>query len=217
VQVARKLAGPIARARQPLRVKLEAAAHLLSNCGYPFVVLLAALLPLIATDEAFAPWAHAAAFVVCTCSVAWFYASSQRAVARSLVQRLVDVPAAMALGIGVCLSQSLAVLSGLRGARSGEFVRTPKRGDAPAGARYRSARGVGSGWGELAFALWFGLGIVRAVRSGLWGSLPFLLLFALGFAWVATLSLVAARESSGPCARREKLADISLAGEASPG
>lgn len=190
VQVARKLGGRIARSHQPLRVKLEAAAHLTGNAGYPFVLVLAALLPWIVTDERhMSSWWHLAAFVVCTLSVVLFYEAGQRAVARPARRRILDVPAAMALGVGMSVSQSRAVLSGLFHA-TGEFVRTPKRGDAPVRARYRLLMGTGP-WGELLFALWFGFGLVRAIGSGLWGSVPFLLLFFAGFGWVATLSVKA--------------------------
>jgi len=187
-QVACKLGTRIARSEQPVRIKLEAAAHLLGNIGYPLVVLLAVLLPLVATRSRHldAAW-HLGAFLVCTFSVIAFYARGQRAVGRSVAQRLLDVPAAMALGIGMSLGQSRAVLGGfLR--RRGEFVRTPKRGDAPAIARYPSLLGRHAGL-ELAFAAWFAWGIVAAARDGSWGSLPFLALFLAGFGWVGVLSI----------------------------
>lgn len=187
VQVARKLVGRIARADLPLRVKLEAFAHLTGNTGYPYVIVLAVLLPLVASSDAHlgALW-HLAAFCACTLSVVVFYARSQRPSGRSLARKLVDVPAAMALGVGMSVAQTRAVLEGLF-RTTGEFVRTPKRGDARA-PRYR-ARLSKLPAGELLFALWFALGLARAVQQELWGSLPFLALFFAGFAWVGTLSL----------------------------
>jgi hypothetical protein len=200
VEVARKLGARIARADLPLRVQTEAFAHLTGNTGYPFVVVLAALLPIVATDDSrMSAWWHLAAFVACTLSVVAFYERGQRAVGRPWRRRLVDLPAAMALGIGMSLSQARAVLSGLF-RPTGEFVRTPKRGDAPAAARYRTLLGSWP-WLELLFAGWSGLGLVRAARAGLWGSLPFLGLFFAGFAWVGVLSL---RERAGPSPSREK-------------
>jgi hypothetical protein len=188
VQVARKLGARIARADLPLAIKLEAFAHLTGNTGYPFVVALAALLPIATTDGVSMSQAwHLAAFLVCTFSVIVFYERGQRAIGRPLRQRLFDVPAAMALGIGMSVAQTRAVLSGLF-RESGEFVRTPKRGDAPAAARYRALLGKGP-WLELLFAHWFAFGLVRAVLAGMWSSLPFLALFFAGFAWVGVLSL----------------------------
>jgi len=187
VQVARKLFGRIARAELPLRVKLEAFSHLSGNTGYPYVILLAVLLPLVATSDAQmgALW-HLAAFCACTLSVVVFYVLSQRPSGRSFARKFVDVSAAMALGVGMSVAQTRAVLEGLF-LKTGEFVRTPKRGDART-PRYR-ARLAKLPTGEFLFALWFALGLVRAVQQELWGSLPFLALFFAGFAWVGTLSL----------------------------
>src|SRR5262249_35603716 len=159
-----------------------AFAHLTGNAGYPFVVALALLLPIVATDATrMNAWWHLATFLVCTFSVVAFYESGQRALGRPLKKRLLDVAAAMALGIGMSGGQMRAVLAGFFQG-TGEFVRTPKRGTEPRAARYRSVLGR---WPvlELLLTLWFGYGLVRAVGAGLFGSLPFLLLFFTGFAW----------------------------------
>ena len=188
VQVTRKLAGPITRADVPVRNKLEAFAHLTGNTGYPCVLLLAVLLPLVTSGDTNLPgWWHLAAFSVCTFSVIAFYDLSQRALGRRPGKRLFDVPAAMALGVGMSVSQTRAVLEGLFRS-TGEFVRTPKAGDAPRRSRYRPLlRGIPGL--ELVFAAWFTFGLVRAVQDGAWSSLPFLGIFFLGFLWVGSLSL----------------------------
>jgi len=188
VQVARKLGGRIRRADVPLRVKIEAAAHLTGNVGYPLVLLLALFLPLsISSESRLGAWWHFAVFALCTVSVIAFYERSQRALGRTVGARLRDVPAAISLGIGMCVSQTRAVLEGLF-EETGEFVRTPKRGDASAGRSYRALlRGLPGI--ELLLAAWFVWGIGRAVVNGAWGPLPFLLLFLSGFGWVGALSL----------------------------
>jgi len=218
VQVGRKLGARIARAPLSPRVKLEAFAHLARNTGHPLVVLLALLLPMLPAEGAhLGTWWNLAAFVVTTLSVIVFYARGQRAIGRPLRRRIVDVTAAMALGIGMCVAQTRAVLSGLlRG--TGEFVRTPKRGDAPATVRYHALLARWPGL-ELLFALWFTWGLARAVQAGLWGSLPFLGLFLAGFAWVGTLSVrERLRLRVKPQHARERGEDASvLVGEGSPG
>ena len=188
VQVFKKLGRPIAASQESWRVKLEAFAHLTGNVGYPAVLALALLLPLAAgtRTEGF-HWWHLAAFVVCTLSVALFYERSQRAIGRSLGARLRDSLAAISLGIGMCVSQTRAVIEGL-GSRTGSFVRTPKRGDSAPGRRYRASL-AGLPGIELLLAAWFVFGLVAATRQGNWGSLPFLLLFFTAFAWVGGLSL----------------------------
>jgi glycosyltransferase involved in cell wall biosynthesis len=188
VQVARKLLVRIARADVPWRVKLEAAAHLTGNAGYPLVLALAVLLPLRAMERpnAAAAW-HALAFVLCTISVIAFYDAGQRTLGRRLRDRLFDVPAAMALGIGMCVSQTRAVFEGWRRS-TGEFVRTPKSGDSPRARHYRAVLREWPG-SELVLAGWLGLGLARAAQGGQWGALPFLALFWVGFTWVGWLSL----------------------------
>ncbi len=187
VQVFRKLCGTILASREPWRVKLEALAHLTGNVGYPCVLLLALLLPLAAgvRREGFHIW-HLAAFILCTTSVALFYEKSQRALGRPLGRRLCDTALAMSLGIGMCVSQTRAVFSGLS-RKTGAFVRTPKRGDASA-SPYRAVLSGLPGI-ELLLAAWFAWGLVSATRLGNWGSLPFLFLFLWGFVWVGALSL----------------------------
>ena len=85
------------------------------------------------------------------------------------------------------LSRTRAVLEGLFRS-TGEFVRTPKAGDAPRRSHYRPLlRGIPGL--ELVFAAWFSFGLVRAVQDGAWTSLPFLGIFFAGFLWVGSLSL----------------------------
>lgn len=188
VQVYRKLFRAILSADVPARVKLEALLHLTGNVGYPLVLLLAVILPLTLPQAAVLPWwVHAVALFVCTLPVFLFYDSSQRVLGRSFAQRLRDVPAAVVLGIGLSVSQTRAVWEGLR-RQTGEFVRTPKRGQAPA-ARTYSIGLTGLPGVELVFAAWSAWAVVQAVLLGLWGTLPFLALFVVGFGWVGALSL----------------------------
>ncbi len=188
VQVARKLGPRLISADLPWRVRLEALAHLSGNSGCPLVLALAVLLPLaMQVRLPAANLVHVSLFTLCTLSVVLFYECSQRALGRSPLQRLRDIPAAVALGIGMSVSQTHAVLEGLR-RDPGVFVRTPKDGDAPRARRYAAALG-GLAGAELLLALWFAWAVAVAVRQGLWGSLPFLLLFLWGFTWVGGLSV----------------------------
>ena len=188
VQVFKKLGWRILVSDQPLRVKLEAFSHLTGNVGYPCVLMLAFLLPLsLGLSEVFPHWVHLGLFVACTVSVIVFYETSQRAIGRPLGARLVDTIAAIALGIGMCASQTRAVIEGLLPG-TGVFVRTPKRGDAPSTRRYRVPL---LGWPgiELLLAAWFAYGIWIAAEREFWGSLPFLALFFASFTWVGSMSL----------------------------
>ena len=91
----------------PFRNKLEAAAHLTGNTGYPLVLLLSVLLPLSITQQTrFGGALHLVIFSLCTLSVIAFYDTSQRALGRRLKDRWIDVLSAMSLGIGMCVSQT---------------------------------------------------------------------------------------------------------------
>jgi cellulose synthase/poly-beta-1,6-N-acetylglucosamine synthase-like glycosyltransferase len=188
MQVARKLTRRLLAAREPLAVKLEALAHLSGNVGYPLVLCLALLMPLQVSFAGPRPILFAPAlFSVGLVPVLLFYALSQSAIGRPWRARIVDVLAAVALGVGMSLGQTRAVLAGLR-RETGVFVRTPKCGDAPPARRYRS-RGAGVPGLELAVAGWIAAGGAWAIELGRWGALPFLALFVAGFGWVGILSL----------------------------
>lgn len=188
VQVFKKLGWRILVSKEPLGVKLEALAHLTGNVGYPCVLLLSILLPLaLEVREQVAEALNLTLFVVCSVSVLVFYARSQKVLGRTLVQRIVDTGAAICLGIGMCVSQTRAVVEGLLPG-TGVFVRTPKKGDTPGSKRYASiVKGLPGI--ELLLAAWFGWGIWRAIEIGSFGSIPFFALFFTSFAWVGALSL----------------------------
>jgi cellulose synthase/poly-beta-1,6-N-acetylglucosamine synthase-like glycosyltransferase len=186
VQVGRKLLGRIWRAPIGWRRKLEATAHLVGNAGYPFALATAVALPLAAQRPELVPaWAHLAAFFGCTCSVILFYERAEQSAGRALLARLRDVVYALALGVGMSLGQSIAVLQGFT-RHTGTFERTPKRGAVNPSQRYVSSIGALPGL-ELALAAWSGYGLVQAARAEQWAALPFLALFAAGFGWVGLL------------------------------
>ena len=185
-QVLRKLGRRLATAPISWRTRLEALAHLSSNIGYPLVLALALTMPMaLDLRGPFGHLVHLVGFSICTGTVVAFYDTSQRAVGRPARKRWLDVPASLALGVGLSVSQTVAVAQGLC-AGPGEFVRTPKRGDGR--ALYRAARRGVPGF-ELVVAAWMGWALWRAVVLGRYGALPFLGLFAAGFGWVGARSI----------------------------
>lgn len=189
VQVYKKLWRRILSSEVPLKVKFEALMHLTGNVGYPMVLLLALVIPLTLPLQHEVPtWVHLAALFACTMPVILFYDSSQRVLGRSWRQRLWDVPTAMALGIGMSISQTRAVIEGL-GRGTGVFVRTPKRGSGSVNAKTYKIGFSGLPGLELLLAAWSAWAVIQAVQLGLWGALPFLFLFLGGFGWVGLLSL----------------------------
>ncbi|HRC83990.1 MAG TPA: glycosyltransferase [Thermoanaerobaculia bacterium] len=198
VQTGRKLLGRLLSAPLPWRVKLEAFVHLTNNLAYPLMVLLSLLVfPAMVLRRGSSPL-HLLAldlpmFLAATASVLLFYAESQRAEGEGSSREIWLLPAVMGLGIGLALSNSLAVLAGLV-RRGGVFERTPKyalarRGEEWQSKRYQSRSGV-TLWLEGLFALYF-LGVTgTSALTGMWLSLPFLYLFLQGYCYIFLLSLL---------------------------
>jgi hypothetical protein len=121
-----------------------------------------------------------------------YYLAAQRVSRRSLARSLLFLPFLSAVGMGISLSNTRAVLSALFGRKS-EFQRTPKydirsRRDTWRDKRYRATERI-LPFFEVAFGLYFAFGIALALSHRLYYSLPFLLLFAGGFLYVGLASL----------------------------
>ncbi|MEM7480654.1 MAG: glycosyltransferase [Acidobacteriota bacterium] len=197
IQTGRKLLSRLLSAPLPPRVKAEAVVHLTNNFCYPLMVLLALLVFPAMVLRRGSSWEallliDLPMFMAATSSVLIFYIASQVAGGRGWRRTLGDLPALMGLGIGLSVSNSAAVLTGLKD-RGGTFVRTPKfsiveRGDADRPRRYRAGRSMTFAI-ELAFALYFTVVFVYAAVDGMWASLPFLYLFLQGFWYIVLLSL----------------------------
>jgi len=220
VQTARKLLGRVFAAPVPLATKVEAFFHLSANLAYPMLVLLALLMvPNVVFRQHLGPswrWLlllDAAAITCALGSLGIFYVAASLRAGRSARQALWLLPAVMAVGVGISVSNTLAVLQGLLG-RVGTFERTPKSGSCgrawrPLLERYR----VKVGWLPIAEGV-LGLYTLAAVwlavdRSSL-ASIPLLVLFPAGLLGVALGSVLSAL----PVARAFH---ASPSGSASPG
>lgn len=200
-QTARKLLPQVMRADIPLRVKLEAVFHLTNNFAYLFLVVLACLqLPNMLLrrkiDDPRLLLLDVPLFVATTGAIVFFYLTTHRTLYRNTWEALKRLPFMMALGMGLSINNTLAVLEGLFG-RTAEFVRTPKHGvtkrsDGWTKKRYKAARNVHS-LVECGFGLYFVLTIALAMYTGSWISIPFLLMFMMGFLYVGSLSLYQTR------------------------
>jgi cellulose synthase/poly-beta-1,6-N-acetylglucosamine synthase-like glycosyltransferase len=199
IQTAMKLLPRIFRADLPREVKKEAFFHLTANVGYLLMIPLAILMPLAVVVRVSHGWIEVLLldlpfFAAATMSVCVFYVASQREIRATPWQRVKYLPFLMALGIGMAVNQSRAVLEALVGHQTG-FTRTPKAGGAAregAGApvrRYRVAVSLQPVL-ELALAGYFTLAVIWVVDRGVWYSLPFLLLFQAGFLYVGLKSAV---------------------------
>lgn len=190
VQTARKLLPRILASDLPRPVKREALSHLTLNLSYPLVLAVALLLPwtLPARLALHQPWFFAldlALFGVTLWSNLRFYGLALREAHPGALAPLLRLPAVLALGIGMAVNQSRAVLEGLLG-RDATFVRTPKEGDG--GARLYAPAASWTAALELGLALYYGVAIAWAASHERWGSVPWMSLFFAGFAYVGLAS-----------------------------
>ena len=196
VQTGRKLLGEIFRAPLPLRVKIEAFVHLTNNVSYPLMVVLAilifpAMMLRVGTSTQMLLLVDLPMFLSATVSVLAFYLMSQVAAGPGWGREIRFLPALMGVGIGLSLSNSRAVISGLFH-RGGTFHRTPKyniegRGQSWLAKRYRAGGDPTRGL-EALFSLYFLACTIYAYKAGMWMSIPFLYLFVQGYGYMAILS-----------------------------
>lgn len=187
-----KLAPQIARATElPMFKRIQGLLHL---SGYLMnllmVVLLLALVPLIGYGM------HLPALLmVLSLTVVGpvlVFSMGQRALYQDWGARLSFFPVLMFLGVGLSLSNSLAVLEGIFGGKN-NFHRTPKfsvesEDDAWKGKRYAIPFGWGT-LGEISLALYALVGVELAWQHHALGAIPFLLLYAAGFGFTAWLGV----------------------------
>jgi cellulose synthase/poly-beta-1,6-N-acetylglucosamine synthase-like glycosyltransferase len=195
VQTARKVLPRVLRAGLPWRTKLEAVLHLTANAAYPLLVVLClTTLPAAAARRAWGwgplVWAELPILLLTTGVLAAFYGlAARRAGGRA---RWWTLPQLLAVGVGASINNTRAVLAGLR-REVGEFVRTPKTGDAgPARRKTRGRYRMGAdAWArvETLFGAVLLAEAALAAVAGFWATVPFLGLFAGGFLAVGMGSL----------------------------
>jgi hypothetical protein len=106
-------------------------------------------------------------------------------------ERIKYIPFSLAVGIGLCINNSKAVLEGLSNT-SGEFVRTPKFAVTQKGESWKEKnyRGKWNGTSLIEVALMFHFlaATLYVLTEGLYFSIPFVLLFFVGFSYSVFLS-----------------------------
>jgi cellulose synthase/poly-beta-1,6-N-acetylglucosamine synthase-like glycosyltransferase len=198
IQTALKLLPAILRSQYPWQVKKEAFFHLTANVGYLLMIPLALLMPISIAVRVSHGWIEVLlldlpVFAAATASVCTFYVATQREVGASWWQRVKYLPFLMALGIGLSVNNSRAVVEAVLGHQSG-FTRTPKLGVKSAGddvarKRYRAAVNL-QPLVELGLAVYMTFGVQYVIERKVWYALPFLLLFQLGFGYVGLKSMI---------------------------
>src|SRR5437588_4764567 len=131
IQTAKKILPTVLRSDVPFRVKLEAWYHLTANISYPFMVVLSTLLLPAMIIRFYQGWFQMLyidlpLFLASTFSISSFYLVSQKELFPGKWYRaLLYLPFLMALGIGLTITNTRAVLEALVGKQTA-FARTPK-------------------------------------------------------------------------------------------
>ena len=206
-QTAIKILPKVLLSKASLKEKIEATFQLSCFMVHLYVVVLVTLLfpAMMIRDLPGAAYGTPArvvldliVFALATMSATVFYTASQYALLRDWRSVLKYMPFLMALGIGVSLSNTKALLEAIFG-KSSEFVRTPKYGAGTVtydSHKQHAESGRAKGkkikllpYVEFAFGLYMTFCAAAScfhVTSLL--STPFLILFAMGFFYVSILT-----------------------------
>jgi cellulose synthase/poly-beta-1,6-N-acetylglucosamine synthase-like glycosyltransferase len=202
IQTSKKILPRVLKSKQPLHVKLEAWYHLTANISYPLMIVLSTLLLPAMIIRFYQGWFQMLyidlpLFLASTFSISSFYLVAQKELfPRKWPRTFLFLPFLMALGIGLTITNSRAVLEALFGHKSA-FARTPKYRVEGKAARARSAKyrkRLGwVPWAELAIGSYFFLTLLYAVDNENYITVPFLLLFVLGYWYTGLMSLLQGR------------------------
>lgn len=185
--------------------KLEAWYHLTGNITYPLMVLLALLLFPAMIIRYNQGWFELLVidlplFILSFTSVSTFYIVSQKALHKDWLRRIAYLPGLMAVGIGMTIPGSKAVLEGAFGLKT-PFVRTPKfsvegrKGDWMS-KKYRCEVSLSTVI-EILFGIYFTLAVLYAWNLEIYGVIPFLMLFQWGYLYTGLWALAQSLKRSG--------------------
>jgi hypothetical protein len=198
IQTSKKILPSVFRADVPFHTKLEAWYHLTANISYPLMIVLSMLLmPAMIIRSWQGPLQmlliDLPLFMASTMSVSTFYLVSQKELhPKTWYRTFLYVPFLMALGVGLTITNTKAVLEALFGIKSA-FARTPKyrvlqKGEKSQAKKYRKRLGI-IPWIELAIGCYFAATVWYAVSTENFFTVPFLLLFVFGYWYTGLLSI----------------------------
>ena len=203
IQTARKILPTVMKSDVPFRIKMEAWYHLTANISYPFMVVLSTLLLPAMIIRFYQGWFQMLLidlplFLASTFSISSFYLVSQKELfPRSWPKTFLYLPFLMALGIGLTVTNTRAVLEALFGVSS-SFKRTPKyrvqaKGEKSIAARkYRKRLGFVP-WIELLIGCYFAAAVYYAMSNENYITVPFLIIFVIGYWYTGLMSLLQGR------------------------
>jgi len=195
IQVSKKILPRVLASNASRSVKIEAFYHLTANLSYPLMIVLSVLLMPAMIIRFYQGWFQMLyidlpLFMASTFSISSFYLVSQKELfPKRWLRSLLYLPLLMALGIGLTVTNTRAVLEALTGKQTA-FARTPKyrvesKKDRVGAKKYRKRLGWVP-WLELLIGTYFALAVFYAIDNENYFTVPFLLLFVIGY-WVTGL------------------------------
>jgi len=202
IQTSKKILPGVLKSDQRFHVKVEAWYHLTANLSYPLMIALSVLLLPAMIIRFYQGWFQMLyidlpLFLASTFSISSFYLVSQRELfPKSWLRATLYLPFLMALGIGLTVTNTRAVLEALLGKQSA-FTRTPKyrvesRKDKVRDSKYRRRLGWVP-WLELLIGAYFAAAVYYAVDNENYVTVPFLILFVVGYWYTGLMSLLQGR------------------------
>ena len=214
IQCAKKDLPKVLAADVSRREKMEAWYHLTANISYPLMIVLSTLLLPAMIIRFYQGWFQMLyidlpLFLASTFSISSFYLVSQKELfPKTWLRSFLYLPLLMALGIGLTVTNSKAVLEAIVGKQSA-FARTPKyrvvsRQDKTAAARKYRKRLGWIPYIELLIGTYFAVTLWYAIANENYFTVPFLFLFVFGYWYTGLMSLLQGRFDRLVSARAEE-------------
>jgi cellulose synthase/poly-beta-1,6-N-acetylglucosamine synthase-like glycosyltransferase len=202
IQTSIKVLPMMFKSNVPRKIKVEAVYHLTANLSYPLMIVMSVLLLPAMICRFYQGWFQmllidVPLFTASTASIAVFYLMAERELfPKSWWKTFLYLPFLMALGIGLTVTNTKAVMEALLGIKSA-FVRTPKyrvakKGEKSQAAKYRK-RLILAPWIELLIGCYFFLAILYTFANQNYFTAPFLILFVIGYWYTGLMSLLQGR------------------------
>ena len=202
IQTSLKILPEVFHSKTSLRNKIEAVLHLTANLSYPLMVIMTAFIMPAMICRFYQGWwqmllIDVPLFGASTLSIAVFYVLSERELfPDGWKKSFYYLPLIMAVGIGLTVTNTKAVMEALFGIKSA-FVRTPKyrvakKGEKSQAAKYRKRLKLAP-WIELLLGLYFFLAILYTFSNQNYFTAPFLILFVAGYWYTGLMSLLQGR------------------------
>jgi cellulose synthase/poly-beta-1,6-N-acetylglucosamine synthase-like glycosyltransferase len=202
IQTSIKILPRVWRSDTSMRNKIESVYHLTANLSYPLMVIMSALLMPAMICRFYQGWFQMLLidfplFTASSLSIAVFYVMSQREIhPKTWKKTFYYLPFLMAVGIGLTVTNTKAVMEALLGIKSA-FVRTPKyrvarKGEKSQAAKYRKRLKLAP-WIELLLGFYFLAAIIYTFMNHNFFTAPFLILFVVGYWYTGLMSLLQGR------------------------